>query len=532
MIDDAQLVQHLLQEGLVDQPTIKEGFRRRGASKTSLYDVFIKERLIGETTMVQAAASILNVPHVSVDTLILPSDLIELIPLSIVTRNRVIPLRVVEDAGHLELILGMADPLDMLAMDEISTHTGVDIRPVLVGPMQLEDAIKRNYSVAEIDALVDLGDVAIDVMEDVSWAEFFDSAEAMGDIEDSSVISQSMRDRPTTDVFEIADNGDDLPSLDILESDLMNSPVEPQPVSLESWDLDDAITGSKVERDPITQKRGPKSSEIVSAANANGLFDEDEATSRRAKIEARSRALLDDEEFDVGDPTMKKSLSDLSDVEDVDSPKTSRGVGSDGQGNAGMASVRPGADDTDSLDSGQLDTGSNKTSVGVGIQEMSQRKKSRDLETDYGFLGRQILKTDEKSPPAATPKAVEIEPATRKVEVDLDFENEIATGGTQKGLGLVVARPSAKIEPNTREITELDLAGLHEADDELSRKPTNQFRALGREKPGVESRPLGGVHIPESVDAKLALQALMELLIDRGVVSELEIQALLDALRT
>lgn len=548
MIDDAQLVQRLLQAGLVDEPTIKEGFRRRGDSKKSLYEVFIHERLIEESTLVQLAASILNVPSVSLDNVILASDLIDLVPLSIANRNRVIPLRVVEEGGRLELILGMADPLDMLAMDEISTHIGIDIHPVLVGPLSLVAAIKRNYLIAEIDDLVDLGDVAIGVLEDASWAEFFDSAEAMGQVEDSSVISQSMRDRPTTDVFEIPDHGDDLPSLDLLESDLMQAPVNAEPTSLESWDLDDAITGAKAEREPLTQKRDRKSSEIVSAARANSLFDEDAATSRRAQIEARSRALLEEDEFDVGEPTMKKSLEDLSNAEEDESGRTSRGVGSDGQGKGGLASVRPRAavrpnpDDTDSLDSGQLDTGSNKTSVGVGVQEMSKRKKPRDSETDYGFLGRQILKTKtddqdgedaaEAPAPEPKPKVVDVEPATRKVEVDLDFESELSSGDTLKGLGAVVPRPVTKIEPTTRELTESDLAGLHETDDELSRKPTNQFRALGREKPGVQSRPINALEIPEGVDARAALQALMELLVDRGVVSELEIQALLDALRT
>jgi hypothetical protein len=546
MIDDAQLVQRLLQAGLVDEPTIKEGFRRRGDSKTSLYEVFIHERLIEESTLVQLAATILNVPSVSLDNVILASDLIDLVPLSIANRNQVIPLRVAEEGGRLELILGMADPLDMLAMDEISTHTGIDIHPVLVGPISLAAAIKRNYSIAEIDDLVDLGDVALDDLEDASWAEFFDSAEAMGEIEDSSVISQSMRDRPTTDVFEIADNGDDLPSLDLLERDLMQAPVNAQPTSLESWDLDDAITGAKAEPDPVTQKRAQKSSEIVSAANANSLFD-DAATSRRAQIEAHSRALLDEDEFDVGEPTMQKSLDELSNSEEGETGRTSRGIGSDGQGKGGLASVRPSAkvhpnaDDTDSLDSGQLDTGSNRTSVGVGVQEMSSRRKSRESETDYGFLGRQILKTKtddpdeaegEASAPEPKPKVVEVEPATRKVEVDLDFENDVASGDTLKGLGAVVPRPTAKVDPNTRELTESDLADLHETEDELSRKPTNQFRALGREKPGVQSRPLNALEIPEGVDARSALQALIELLVDRGVLSELEIQALLDALRT
>ncbi|MEZ4459561.1 MAG: hypothetical protein R3E66_07485 [bacterium] len=549
MIDDAQLVQSLLRAGAADQPTLQEGLRLRGNSGNSLYDVLAKLKLVDERVLVAHAASLMNVPSVLLENIQLEPELVDLVPSSMATRNRVIPLKVVDNQGQRELVLGMVDPLDMLAMDEISTHTGIDIRPVLVGPLELETTIKRVYRPRDVD-VVDLGDIAIDVLEDANWAEFFDSAESMGHVEDSSVLSLEMRERPITDVFEVVDSDidDGLPSLDLLEMADLHSPVQAEATSLDSWDVDDAITGQKVEP---TKRRNVPSSEIVSAANAVSLFDDDDvdpATARRAKVDGRTAPEEEDDEFDVGEPTMKKSLADLESdaLENTGSTRTERGVKAEGGWRNAGESKRPqkkSTIDTDSLDSGLLDE-TGKTSMGVGVREMSP-KPTKDGETDYGALGRKILKTTdeedavdradvENTAEAAQTKQREraVNPPSEPVTVD-KVEDAIERGDTLKGIGEpVVPKTKPAADPHTREIAEVDLARLQaESDDELARKPTTQFPAIGRDRPAVAARATSIVQIPEDVDTRAALQAVLDLLVERNVLSEFELQALLDALR-
>lgn len=528
MIDDAQLVQSLLQAGVVDQRTLQEGLRLRGNTSVPLYDFLLRQGLVDEQTLVAHASALLNVPAVNLTHIQLRQDMLDLVPASMATRNQVIPLDLVSEGSERELILGMVDPLDMLAMDEISTHTGIDIRPVLVGPLDLETAIARLYSRKDTDPLSDLSNIAIDVLEDASWAEFFDEAQAMGSLDDSSVISLEMRERPITDVFEVVgDEDSDLPSLDILEFVDLNRPVEQ--TSLAEWDVDDAITGASGDKEPPTQKRRRPSSEIVSAANAVSLFDEEPATSKHAKLSKRSSVEVEDD-LDLNEPTIKKSVEDFeSEVDQTGSTRTQRGIKAEGGGRDAGASIRPRTENTDSLDEP-----GHQTSVGVGIREMTAKRR-KDHETDYGALGRKILKTKEKTERDSSTKRDSS--TNEKPQKRSATDDKVKMGDTLKGVG-EVAPPTVAFaeripkEPQTREIADVDLAELQaESEDEFGRKPTMQYHAVSRDKPSLKARATSTVQIPQDVDTRAALEALLDLLIDRKVIGKLELQALLDGLR-
>lgn len=533
MIDDAQLVQSLLQAGLVDQSTIKEGLRRRGDKQTTLYEVLLQQRLVNENDLIRLAASILNLPTAQLDRTEIEPDVLALVPNSMATRNRVLPIQVRNERGQQILILGMADPLDMMAMDEVATHTGIDIRPVLVGPLALEAALQRVYA-RDHDDLAGIGALAMDVLEDANWAEFFDSATSMGEVEDSSVISQEMRERPTTDVFEVLDEDvDGLPSLDVLELvDLNDVPKADESVE---WEADEVATSKTNEA--LTRRR-KATSEIVSASKASDMFP---TATGSAKVEARKVA-AEEEDDEVGEPTMKKSLEELSEHDQLDNTgsHTQRGVGSDGEGTGGLAALRPKAEDTDSLDSANLDdTGGSHTSMGVGVREMSKTAKHRSAkagETDYGALGRQILKTktpeDDEAPnatPAPEPPLKEPPPADAKTALADEGEDTAKLGNTLRGVGDPVrpsGRPSrASSEPRSREITHERMPVVTDEDD-LDRKPTNKYHALQpREASGAS------VLIPEGVDTRVALEVVMELLVRRGVLDAKELELLLAALK-
>lgn len=64
-----------------------------------------------------------------------------LISQSVAKRLRALP---VSDYGH-QLVVAMADPLDMRAIDDLQTITGRSVRPMLANPEQLEDAISSVF---------------------------------------------------------------------------------------------------------------------------------------------------------------------------------------------------------------------------------------------------------------------------------------------------------------------------------------------------------------------------------------------------
>ncbi|RDV36650.1 hypothetical protein DV096_18070 [Bradymonadaceae bacterium TMQ3] len=286
MIDDAQLIPQLLAAGLVDQTRLQHGLRLAQRDAASLYDVLIFHKIVDERALVKIASNLLNVPCLHLEETAIHVEMAHLVPAPIAHRSRTLPVRFVDDGGNRVLLLAMADPIDVMAMDEVASHTGVNIRPVLVGPADLRRALDDLYARADAEALpksttvehhsglfaafdqpddqapadddpvIDLGDpidepvpgfgTSARVPPDDSWAAFFDNARDLG-AEESSVISQEMRDRPPTDMFEVVEEdlddlddelgfgGEPLPSL--LEESVGTSLGHHLP--LDEWELDD-----------------------------------------------------------------------------------------------------------------------------------------------------------------------------------------------------------------------------------------------------------------------------------------------------
>lgn len=211
MIDDAQLARHLLSQGTATQEQLQRGLQLRNITGQPLYHILIENALCREEDIVDAAAHLLSQPCVHLHNFKFDDAITGLISVSMATRNGVLPLATESQDDQSErLILAMIDPIDIMAMDEISSHTGMDIHPVLAGPKDLRAAIERAYdqASAELDDLDDpfasLGPLPqIDSpAQDDSWADFFDQAQDNPIQEESADISREMRNRPSSGPFD------------------------------------------------------------------------------------------------------------------------------------------------------------------------------------------------------------------------------------------------------------------------------------------------------------------------------------------
>ncbi len=489
MIDDSQLVQHLLESGLIDQTTLREGMKLRKKDNASLYETLVRHQFVEESKIVRIVARLLNVPFVDLGRVDLDDRVTSLIPVSMAQRNSVIPIQLRKESGESQLVLGMVDPIDVGAMDEIATHTGVDIRPVLVGPGEIREAIARAYEVSDsrgdADDLLDgLDELAADVLSEENWAEFFDSAEEMDETDESSVISTEMKDRPTTDVFDAVD---EVPSLDDLELEDLNEPLDESFESgmmsdLEDWDVDDAITTNRedpapdennadaFEEDDTTSRRA----EILTANDAESLFEPGEGA-ERASI--ASEVEDDPEEDYVDEPTQKKSVEELEaemadDAPDSRESETAVGVGleeSESDGIAGAA-YQTKDNDTSNLDS-DADSDTGRTQAGIAARALAGAvSDGEDREgTDWGALGREILKSGDD----------EDSEAESKDSPDLSEDSALGDeDSTNKDSTL-----SKSSEPATREIAENDLKALTEKPDR-TRAETSEFDSIDRDNTG------------------------------------------------
>ena len=230
MIDDLELARTLLERHLANREQLRQARQLQLTEGTSLYLALIEHEIVQESTLVELVASMLNLPYISLAQREIEPRTQKLVPLSMCRTHGVLPLELREDRNGELLLLAMKDPLDIMAMDEISTHVNVGIQPILCGPRDLERALDANQQKAASPLSFDIprnnsvdfgafshtpskeeesGAGEDDIEDDDSgsletedsWAVFFD--DALNAPEPSS--SMEMRDRASTMALDLMD---------------------------------------------------------------------------------------------------------------------------------------------------------------------------------------------------------------------------------------------------------------------------------------------------------------------------------------
>jgi type IV pilus assembly protein PilB len=117
----------------------------------SLRDILINDRLVTETDLTEASAEAFGINSVDLVGYQVDPAAMARIPLPLVLRHRVLGLSMTDT----EIIVGITDPSDVLAIDDVRAATGLTVKPVVVARSELRrimDRLRREDS--------DLADIA------------------------------------------------------------------------------------------------------------------------------------------------------------------------------------------------------------------------------------------------------------------------------------------------------------------------------------------------------------------------------------
>ncbi|MEV4706661.1 ATPase, T2SS/T4P/T4SS family [Actinoplanes sp. NPDC049316] len=125
-------------------------------SGRSVRAVLISERIVTEEQLTEAAAYAFGMNTVDLVGYPLDPTALRRIPLSVVLRHRVLGLAINEG----ELTVGVTDPGDVVALDDVRAATGMTVRPVVVARSEVRRIIERLQR--EASDLGDLADTSLD----------------------------------------------------------------------------------------------------------------------------------------------------------------------------------------------------------------------------------------------------------------------------------------------------------------------------------------------------------------------------------
>jgi hypothetical protein len=140
-----KLGEMLVAKGLISEAQLGAALAEQRRWGKRLGMTLVLMGVLEEETLIRTLAAQLKLPVARIRGKRVNAEVVELVPVELAEKHRCLPLFVKHQDGSRELFLAMEDPSDLDAQGELGFRIGFRIRPVLVAPTELEDALQRHY---------------------------------------------------------------------------------------------------------------------------------------------------------------------------------------------------------------------------------------------------------------------------------------------------------------------------------------------------------------------------------------------------
>ena len=162
----------LIEEGLITAPEIAQILGQRESATEPLADILVRLGVLTEKDKARCLGKQNRIPFVDLTRAELTPDVSRLIPHSLAARLCAVPI----DRSDMAVSVAMANPLDIMAIDELQAYMGLEIDPVIATEEDIREAIFRTFG-----AYDDLGEIvgaAIKGIDPIELRQAEDSTEA------------------------------------------------------------------------------------------------------------------------------------------------------------------------------------------------------------------------------------------------------------------------------------------------------------------------------------------------------------------
>ncbi len=157
----------LVDDGLLTRAQVDELVERQKKEGTRLLKIITEKNLVGDQDLAVCMGRVLNTPPVNLSRISIPAELVELVPRDVAMNHKVLP---VSRLGN-KLFLAMADPLNVLALDDIRRLTKLEVTPLIAPEKAIIEKFGHLSSVG--------GGSMEDLIQDVENSENSDDAESL-----------------------------------------------------------------------------------------------------------------------------------------------------------------------------------------------------------------------------------------------------------------------------------------------------------------------------------------------------------------
>ncbi len=178
------LPRRLVQDGIVTEEVVLEATEAAKKAKEPLVSYLVDKELANPRSIAVAASHEFGVPLLDLDAIEIEVETIRAVDQKLLTRHRVLPLI---KRGQ-RLFLGISDPTNLQAIDDVQFQTSLRIDPVVVEEGKLMERINKALEAADT-SMSSFDDDDFDLENlDVTGGDQEDEGVTKDDIEDAPVV--------------------------------------------------------------------------------------------------------------------------------------------------------------------------------------------------------------------------------------------------------------------------------------------------------------------------------------------------------
>lgn len=170
----------LVQSGMITGDQLEEALRSQSRSKKRLGNILVEKGFLTERQLAEVLSRQLRVPLVSLARYRPMGEALRLIPENVARRLELLPLAVVDNN---RLMIAMADPLNVLAIDEVKILTGMELEIGITTPSEIDRELEKFYQVQG-----SLEDAIVEVVETSDGTMDLDREERAAGADDAPVV--------------------------------------------------------------------------------------------------------------------------------------------------------------------------------------------------------------------------------------------------------------------------------------------------------------------------------------------------------
>jgi len=129
----------LVEDGLLTAKQVEELLEQQKKEGTRLLKILLEKSYVSEQDMAISMGRVLNVPPVNLARLTVALDVADLLPREVAHNYKVIPVSRLEN----KLFLAMADPLNVLAVDDVRRITRLEVAPLIASEKAIIDKLNH-----------------------------------------------------------------------------------------------------------------------------------------------------------------------------------------------------------------------------------------------------------------------------------------------------------------------------------------------------------------------------------------------------